>query len=193
MISWILAAFLAVILFSAASSRRQQKPENNVIFEKITYDLFDETLIDNGTFEFRAVGRNTHKINVTIALARPAESWWLRFRLYYKYTHYQKYLIDIREDACAYLSGAHPDRFPLLKIINRNFLRMGTQFNFNHSCPLTGTLRAWNDRINTSHWKIPLLNAGRYRIDITGQPSKYGKELYVARGYFSVSDFRVWF
>lgn len=191
MSSWILYAALAIIIFFAVDSKRQQKPENNAIMEKMTYEVFDKDLVESVHLEYRPLALNTHKLNVTVVLARPVETLWLRFRLYYKYTYYQKYLIDVREDACAFFRGI--ENSPVAKILMENYNRMGVQFNFKLQCPLSGTLMAWNDRINSSHWKLPLMNAGRYRWDTTAMPSKYGKEYGVARAYVTISDFRVWF
>lgn len=58
---------------------------------------------------------------------------------------------------------------------------------------ISGTLIGYHPGINTSNLNLPLLAAGRFRLDIYEAAQKGRAPNGVVRLYFSISDIRVWF
>lgn len=164
--------------------------ENHIIFEKLEYQVVNRSFFLFDKVEVKPIAHNVYKANITVVLTAPLNRLWMRFVLYHKYTTYQKYLIDIWEDFCGFAGGSISGQ--VINLIFNNFKRLGTKFYFELKCPLRNTLMITHDGMNISQVVLPLLGAGRYRLDMhlaTGR----GKGMFALIQFFaSVSDIRVW-
>lgn len=138
----------------------------------------------------RPVGRQRYNIFFQCNLTRPIKSLHVHAVLNHKHSTniYQKYLIDLWEDFCAFLDGnAKPF---LLDAIYKN-IRHYT--NVNHSCPYDDSLIvSMNNFTSTDFIFEPLLPAGRFRADFDFTESRKKRPIFAYKFYFSVSDHRLW-
>jgi len=66
---------------------------------------------------------------------------------------------------------------------------------FDFRCPLFGNYSAGTKPrrgINMSTVNVPLMEAGRYRIDVTNSRRQNGPILSLIQIFLSISDYRVW-
>lgn len=164
---------------------------NNILFERIETRIMNPEVMSYFVFEMKPIAPNVYRMNATVITTRPLQTFWVRYVLYRKSTTYTKYLIDLWEDACAFLGPSY--MAPLSKIVLDNFMANGLHFNFPLRCPLNGSMSIIHDRINISHLVTPLVAAGRYRLDMTTAEGKGRNLIAFAQIYGSVSDLRVWF
>lgn len=141
--------------------------------------------------EMRPIAPNVYKLNATVVTTRPLKTFWAHYVLHRKTTTYHKYLIDLWEDICAVLGSSI--MAPMSKILLDNFMANGLHFSFPLHCPFNGSLTVSHVRWNFSEVNIPLMAAGRYRLDITTAEGKERNLLTCIQVYGSVSDLRVWF
>lgn len=188
----VVSELVFVVIVSGGRSKSSAKPpENNILFEKVESQIIDKKICSFYIAEFRPIGHNLYKFNTTMTLVHPIDDVEVHFELYHKYNRYEKFLINLWEDGCLHGSGTFTS--PMDKLIMDNIKRLGFEMTSDMRCPLHGTLSTTVDRFNASHLVIPLLPAGRYRLDFTFTEGKK-RNVYVAvQGYFTVSDLRVWF
>lgn len=167
------------------------KPRNNLQHEKALIKVFNKTVIPFALYELKPIAPNVFKLNVTIKLAKPINSLWAEFTLYYKYKTYQRYLVHLKEDICAFLEGS--ETFPIVKLLIESILRLDVQFNVPLKCPFPDLFIATSDAYNMSAFNSPLMPAGRYRLDTAFTIEKNGRTEFIIEEYFSISDLRVWF
>lgn len=169
----------------------QEEPTNNLIFEKLEYELFDSELVPWLYVDIRPVASNILKINVTAILNQTVNEMWGHAVLYKKYLIYQKYLVDVREDVCEFFELDNGS--PVAKVMVNNILRiLPTKISLR--CPFhPGTMAVCNDRFNFSEMFFPLMPAGRYRLEITMTKKNPAHKYVIVKLYFAISDFRVWF
>lgn len=189
----VLALIVSICQTSDANQRRkngrepQEEPKNNLIFEKVEYEVFDTAILQSIHLETRPIARNVLKINASAVLGAAMNDIWGTARLHRKYATYQRYLIHLREDMCAFFKNMNNGN-PLTKIIMENFTR------FPIRCPFgPGRITAWRDRCNISEMSLPLMPAGRYRMDVLFTRKQEEHKFIMVKTYFSVSDIRVWF
>lgn len=167
---------------------------NNLILERIEVKILNDTNMKNGTLKWKKVAYNVARGNFTVFISKSLNEFWIHCVLYYKYRQYQQYLIDVWVEYCR--TVRNPDANPIGNLTWNLFLKFRDQLelNFDIYCPLYGnyTIKTIQS-INVSHIVIPLLQAGRYRLDITTSERQDGPSAALARIYFSVSDLRVWF
>lgn len=167
---------------------------NNVIFEKLTYEIFNKTLVKDAVFKWKKIAYNVVTLNASTIFTEPFKDIWMHGQLYYKYREYQKYLIDIWLDYCSIVKA--PDTHPAAQKIWDIWLsyRDSIELNFDIQCPLSGKLTIRSIRsLNVSHLVIPLMQAGRYRADLKFSTRQNGPIVGVLHLYFAISDLRVWF
>lgn len=99
--------------------------------------------------------------------------------------------MDLWENVCEFLDGKISG--PLSRLYMENVRNLGVNINFKLKCPLlAGKLMITHPGLNFSNVVVPLLPAGRYRLDIFMSEEKSGHIHGQSRGYFTVSDFRIW-
>lgn len=183
-----------VVGISCSRLTVKQPIPNNVIFEKIEYTIFNKTLITDTMLSIKLIARNVLRINGTLTFTESVNAIWVHAVLNYKYTTYQKYLVDQWMDVCSLLESIGNDL--LAQVIWENFSRYlnDSVFNFELRCPFYGVLTATNIRgLNVSTLVIPLLQAGRYRADLHFAPRRNGPIYAISHIYARISDLRVWF
>lgn len=185
------SAILIISIFSIVAAKKSGSDDNNILFEKLEYRVLDHEFVTYCELAFRPVAHNVYMFNYTFVLSRPMKTGWVHFVLYHKYNTYTKFLIDLWEDYCAFWDGANGH--PLSILLKENVLRLGVKYNFPWHCPLSGTLNMRHDGLNASHIILPLLPAGRYRLDATLSGAKDSLLYVEQRYYFKVSDLRVWY
>lgn len=180
----------------AIKSRKNsnEEPKNNVIFERLEYQVLNRTLIKERYVEVRLIARNVIKVNASVELTEPVNRFWLHATLFYKYTIYQKYLIEVHDEVCQYLNVSVPFN-ALAQLAAWNVLEFidDTNIEFEIVCPFNGVLTVSNDGLNLSRLITPLLPAGRYRVDAALSRRKTSPPFATAQLYVRISDFRIWF
>lgn len=200
---FLLYAFAIANFVKSASQHRQPRgpkrksaePVNNNIFEKVEYEVFNKTLIKDFRLEWRPLASNVFRYNVSVEITEHLNELWYNYRLFYKYTTYQKFLIDMNMDVCGILNKTTNN--PLTKVLLANYMREiqtdGYHMNFKPECPFYGYLEAWSTGSNSSHYNFPLVPAGRYRVDLEARRTEHGPVIMVVRAFVRVSDLRIWF
>lgn len=194
----IVVLFVCIWHANTATHRSKQwqnpkeEPKNNILYEKYEYEVYDSKTVAWHYVEVKPIARNVLKINVTMEVNEPLTDIWVHAILYKKYTTYQKYLINIREDLCRIFHSLS-NASPYTAVVMENVLRL-VQANVPLKCPFKpGKLAAWADRLNASEISFPLMPAGRYRTDVYFSRMNPEKKYGLVKFYFSISDLRVWF
>lgn len=182
---------LAAVALYPAVSCEPTKNANNFIFEKLEYEIHDKSLVSYHNITFRLIARNTLRANITVVLTRPLPQVWIHFVLYHKYIRYQKFLIDVWEDLCEVFNDGHPGLVTTMLL--EDVQRLGTVFHFKLRCPFSGTIMVTNDRVNVSGLNLPLMPAGRYRLDLSFAIGREKPALVTIQYFVRISDYRVWF
>lgn len=183
---------IILLLIILVNITKANKHENNMILERIEYKMFEEGIFSYYNIELKPIAHNVYRINATAILLRRCDTMWAHIILYYRYATYQKFLIDLWEDVCGFLDGVVTG--PLTKIGMDNLKTLDVELNFPKKCPLRpGQLSIVHRSLNYSNVVIPLLPAGRYRLDIFMSAKRNGSIQGQTQTYFSISDFRVWF
>lgn len=162
--------------------------DNNVLFDHIEC-VVNKDFISEYKCEMRPVAPNVFKMNGTVVLKRPFDNIWVHFQAYYRYSHYQKF-IDHWEDVCDFFKSIN--KAPMLKMLFDTFLHNKVHFNFELQCPVKGTAIVYHPNANMSHFTLPLIPAGRYRVDLNITKGKNGIQFVFAQIHFKISDLRVW-
>jgi hypothetical protein len=170
-----------------------EEPRNNVIFERVDTDIFDHTRVSYLNIEMRPISPNVLKANFTLILRRQFITEWSHIVMYYKSSSnvYRKHLVDVWEDLCGYWNGNA--LAPVTRYFLENMKNLKMRINFPFRCPLDGSMSITHPQFNASNLVIPLLSAGRYRIDIFMVTHKGGNPVLVIKFFFAVSDHRIWF
>lgn len=102
------------------------------------------------------ISRRNIKIHLENSFKEPLKTTWAHGVLYYKYTRYQKYAIDLWEDLCGSLAKTAHSYFM------RFLLGYVMQYtNLNHTCPYYDHVILKVDNISMDRFIIePLLPAG---------------------------------
>lgn len=183
-----------VLITSAAKNRHLFKPiPNNVIFEKIDYQVYNKTLVIEDKFFIKPVAPNIYRVNGSFTLTRPVYECWIRLILNYKYNAYQKYLIDQSGELCSLLNFTTSNPVAQLALDNFLLMQKDIEMNFKLECPIKGHIWAASAGFNMSKLTIPLLQSGRYRLDVAASPHERGPVYAGGQLYFRISDYRVWF
>ncbi len=139
--------------------------------------------------DIKFVSRYHLKFNAHWNFTRPTDHAWLHGVFNYKFNGlvYQKFPIDLWEDACAWLSGEKP-AYILQWTFGRvlNYTNIGT-------CPFFGYYYLHTKNISMDHFVVePLLPSGRYRLDIEFMHRMLDPvPMMRFQIYFSVSDYRL--
>lgn len=80
-------------------------PENNIIFERFEYRIINESVLIVNYHEIKPVAHNVIRQNSSFTIFQPLKPIWIHTVLYYKYTRYQKYLIDLNVELCQFLGA----------------------------------------------------------------------------------------
>lgn len=176
-------------LTASQHPRKVAEPENNIIFERLEYHIHNKKLIRENWVLVKPIAPNVINLNISVTVTQQINYGWLRTTFYHKYNTYKKFLIDVSFEACGFLDGTVGN--PVGQVLLNNFVHI--ERNFELRCPFEGLLIAGNDHLNVSKITLPLLPAGRYRIDLFGSTAKNGPLIGIAQVYFQISDLRVWF
>lgn len=199
-----LCAFLCALVRSREARPRkvrvQEEPTNNIFFEKIEYRILDRSVISKDWIDIRPIAPNVYRVNATVEVAQTINESWASVTLYYKYTTYQKFLISFKHEGCSLLNALLDDNStsPFKKIILDNTAQFiwdfGYETNFQYKCPVEpDELYAWHEGINVSRFSLPLMPAGRYRVNMFGYTSEHALPYVSGELYFRISDLRIWF
>jgi len=187
---------LTIIICISAECIAIETIPNNVIFEKVTYKVYNQTLLTNGIIKWKKVAYNVVQGCANLTITEPLNEIWVRLELYYKYRVYQKHLIDSWFEVCAMFKD--PAKNPLTDKLFEYLYSVidDIYMDFDFHCPLFGNFSIQTKpgrAINMSTVKVPLMEAGRYRIDVTNSRHQNGPVLSLIQIFVSISDFRVWF
>lgn len=120
-------------------------------------------------------------------LTEPIYDAWLHAVVYYKYTTYRKYPIDLWENVCDWMSGKSK-----AYILDWTIGRVRQYTNLNQSCPLEGAIYLKLNNISIEHFVIePLMPSGRYRADLNITGPNRRNVLLLSKIFFSISDHRI--
>lgn len=184
------------IIVGCVCVNNDKEPDNNIIFEKFEYRMINESITKMNYHKITPIAHNVIRANTSFTVLLPLKRMWVRTALYYKYTRYQKFLIDFNIEVCHLLSNEVFEH-PLSKLALENFIIFIEDFDFELDlelkCPLSGTISFCFPRFNISKISLPLLPAGRYRFDVSYRTQKNGPTFAETEYYFQVSDLRVWF
>lgn len=168
---------------------------NNVIFERIDYENYNHSIITVREFKIKKVAYNVVNVTLSGIVHASFEEVWLHFVLYYKYNRYEQHLVNHWLDFCRYLKS--PLNNPISRLVYENYLlfHQDIELNFLVSCPSpVGNLSARTIRpANLSNIVLPLLKAGRYRLNVMISSKQNGPIFFKTRIFASISDLRVWF
>lgn len=166
-----------------------------MMFEKMETEILDHEMIEYLGTTVKAIARNVFLFNVTVKLSRPWTNVWAHYDMYYKSKYsqtYQQYLINVWEHWCDYFAGRKA-KVPMTEMFFKGVKAVGLHANFKFECPFpNATLTFSHERANLSNFIMPLLAAGRYRVDVTFAGRKSGQLYKKYQIYFEISDFRVW-
>lgn len=171
-----------------------RKSENNIIIEKWDYEVLNKKDINLHYFNVQLIAPNVFRANISVTSNRPYSSIWIHGILNYKYQTYQKFLVDVREEGCAFLHNT-TTWTPFGGIVWDNWwhFKETAEWNFELKCPFHGTLSGSIKSFNASEIVVPLFPAGRYRVDGFLSSTKYGPVEAKASIYCRISDLRTWF
>lgn len=174
-----------------------EEPRNNIIYERVTYKIFNKTLINVNYVELdKLISYNVIRMNFSVSITQPVHSLYVRGILYHKYQQYQRYLIDVEGDVCQFVKTGFLSS-PFIPMILENTLTyledLEIDTDMELACPAIGTLALAHPCCNISHITIPLLPAGRFRFDVQFRVVKDGPIQASTQAFFRVSDVRVWF
>lgn len=184
--SMLLLSFAAHIF---ASHTKAKAAENNFQFERFECAEPNPEFLSQLKCEIKPIARNVLKANITIGLKQVLKSdIWVHTMVYYRYNTYKK-LVDLSEELCGFLRGVN--KSPILNMMMENYNEMDVHLNFKLQCPFSGNLILTHDGLNSSQISLPLIAAGRFRVDFNFTKGKNGIYLGFSQLYFSISDLRV--
>lgn len=197
-------AFLCALVCCHGPRRRKvrvrEEPKNNLFFEKFKYTVLDRSLIPKDWIDIRPIAPNVYRLNTTITVAQTLNELWYSGVLYYKYNTYQKYLIGFKYEMCALMDAILDgnDANPYTKIIMDNTAQFmwdsDMETKLQYKCPIEpGELYVRHKSLNASRFSLPLMQAGRYRLNLFTQTSEHASPFMSGELYFRISDLRVWF
>lgn len=145
----------------------------------------------NTTCQVKKVGWRNLKVNIAAYLTRPITDIQVNTVMYYKYSKYQRFPVNIWENICDALSGkseSHSFNWmfkPILQYPN-------TTTNWGHLCPFDGFvyLRAPNIPLDILPF-IPLVPSGQYMFDLGFYEANRTKYLGTFKMFVAISDHRV--
>lgn len=178
-----------MVIFAGELLTKPAKIPNNFQFERFECPAPNPEYLSELKCEMKYIARNVMKVNITIGLKKELRNnIWLRTMVYYRFNTYKK-LVDLSEEICEFLSGVN--KAPLLNMMMENYYQMDLHINFKLLCPFSGTLIGTHDGLNVSQITLPLIAAGRWRVDFNFTKGKNGIYLGSSQLYFSISDLRV--
>lgn len=199
--AYLIIPFIIATGVYARRARPVGPIENNIIFEKLEYKMYDENLVKMNYYEFKSIAHNVLRVNGSLTILKPFDEIWIRGVLYYKYTLYQKFLVDVEIELCHLLRNENLlFAFPFFKLATDNFMPLfedildsDLDMDFEVKCPFNGTVSAYLPHLNVSKIVVPLLPAGRFRLDMYYKQRKDGPLVVKSQHFFQISDLRVWF
>lgn len=164
--------------------------ENLVIFRRVELKVLDDSYFESVTFDWRPVAHNVIRLNATAHnLLKTVNFMEIHVVAYHRYATWQKFLIDLWENACDALD---PNIYTPVLDIAFKFVRPYT--NFRHPCPyrVNETVYFAADKMNFSKLLMPLLPSGPYRLDVTVAVGRTRHPILFLQIYTEISDHRVW-
>lgn len=149
----------SVLIWCAYSRKNRtqfREPDNNVIFERIEYQVLDRNVVVDDWLDIRSIAPNVIRLNGSATLVHPLNEIWGRGVLYYRYATYQKFLIDYKGEGCRIMNGIlnGDSTNPFTKYVLENYYPLlwddGFYTNFNYTCPVSGTMYGWHEGLNMS-------------------------------------------
>lgn len=162
-----------------------------MIFRRWDLKVFNNSLFENISFQWRVVAPNTISLNLTAhRLLHEMNHGYIHIVLFHRYATWQKYLIDVWEDMCDVLD-IRVTKAPVFSFIYNNFKQYT---NIQHPCPfrMNESYYIVANRFNFSKMFVPLLPSGPYRIDATFTHGQERHPFLFMQAYGEISDHRVW-
>lgn len=173
---------------------QNQPNPNNIIFDRLEYQIFNKSLIKDPVLNVKKVAYNVIAFNFSGTLTQPINEVWIHTKLYYKYRVWQKYLVDIWMEYCRIVNNTATHPFGPIAWSNYLAFKDYLDFSYEIYCPLYGPFSGKTVRnFNISNIVLPLMKAGQYRMNFYASPHQNGPIYGAAQVYASVSDFRIWF
>lgn len=73
-----------IIIGNILYSIEEQKIPNNLILEKITYQVFNKTLFKDASIKWKTVAYNMVTYQTGVNITSPITELWVNLKLYYK-------------------------------------------------------------------------------------------------------------
>lgn len=153
------------------------------------FKVIDATYAEATTFDWRLVGRNAIRFNITLHnMLKDIHFAEAKFEGYRRYATWQRLTGSMWENLCDIFDPKIST--PVFDVIMKN-LRKYT--NFGHPCPYlrNETLYMVADRLEVKDMHIPFIPSGQYRVDMTMTDGKERHPLSLFQFYFDISDHRV--
>lgn len=180
---WLLRALLVVKFLAIVSS-----VDNNVIFEKIECAEPRPDAISVQKCEMRPIASNVFRMNLTLHFHKPLNNLWIHTIAYQRFSTYEKF-VDLWENFCGYFRD--PSKSPITKLLFNNLKLIDFDEKY-LACPLANNLTMTYNKLNMSHFVLPLLPAARYKVDLSVAHDKNGRSIGFVQIFFRISDFRLW-
>ncbi|XP_031629087.1 uncharacterized protein LOC116344614 [Contarinia nasturtii] len=168
--------------------------KNTINFERATCAKSPNGNISYLKCDIRHVSRRHVRVDVALNLTKPVKEALMHIVLYYKYNTYQRFAINLWEDACFWIS--HMKKSFFLDWTLKRFFNLPTNINnitnINHPCPYEGFVYVKINNVSVDQFPFEqFIPSGRYRLDVDF--TRHDKKtLYAsAKLYFSVSDLRI--
>lgn len=137
--------------------------------------------------DVRYVSRNYLKIHIWTNISQPIHDAWIHTVFNYRYKTYQKYAIDLWENACSWIKGLGKSY-----ILDWTVKKLLKNTNYNHPCPYVGHTYIKINNISMSQFPLePLMPSGQYRLDFNVTEGNRSHVLFIAKIFFSISDNRI--
>lgn len=164
-----------------------KEADNNIIFEKYEYRILNETMARMNHHKITLIAHNVVRWNTSVSILLPLTNIWIRTALYYKYTRYQKFLIDLNIEICHLLNG-NIFEHPLATLVLQNLIVFFGQIDLDVDCelrcPLNGTFSFYAARFNISRITLPLLPADAIVLMFHTEHRKMGHRLEIRNTIF---------
>lgn len=137
--------------------------------------------------DVKYIDRDNLRIYVWSNITAPVNDAWIHTVFNYRYNTYQKYAIDLWENACSWVSGKGKSY-----ILDWTVKKLLKNTNFNHPCPYNGHTFININNISVSRLPLePIMPAGRYRMDFNVTEGNRSNVLFISKIFFSISDNRI--
>lgn len=129
-------------------------------------DRFVSNVVASVRCNIKHISAPNLKVHFNLSATRPIRDLWLNIVFYYKYNGivYNKFPVDVWENACEFLDGNREKKFMMTWL----YARLLPFTNFNHSCPYSNfIIKADNVSLEkTFSFTESIFPSGRYRVNV---------------------------